>query len=72
MIRVTVLNGKYRYINADMIEFVESTPDTQIVMSNGRRVFVRESPEKIVELVVEYRRRCAASVEFASTACGVK
>lgn len=58
MILVTELHGNSRYINADMIEFVESNPETQVVMASGRRVFVREKPEDIVQRIVEFRRRC--------------
>ncbi len=58
MIRVTELHGKARYINADMIEFVECNPETQLVMNNGRRVFIQETPEQLVDLVVAYKQRC--------------
>ena len=58
MIRVTELHGKGRYINADMIEFIESNPETQLVMNNGRRVFVQETPEQLVDLVIAYKQRC--------------
>ncbi len=58
MIRVTELHGKGRYINADMIEFIESNPETQLVMTNGRRIFVQETPEDIIALVVAYKQRC--------------
>jgi flagellar protein FlbD len=59
MIRVTELHGKGRYINADMIEFIESNPETQLVMNNGRRVFVQETPEQLVDLVIAYKQRCS-------------
>ncbi|MBI3985837.1 MAG: flagellar FlbD family protein [Lentisphaerae bacterium] len=59
MIRVKDLHGKQLYINVDMIEFLEANPDTQIVMNDGRRVFVRETPEDIVELIVAYKQRCS-------------
>ncbi len=59
MIRVKDLHGKQLYINVDMIEFLEANPDTQIVMNDGRRVFVRETPEDIVELIIAYKHRCS-------------
>lgn len=58
MIRVRDLHGKQLYINVDMIEFLEANPDTQIVMNDGRRVFVRETPEDVVELIIAYKQRC--------------
>ena len=59
MIRVTELHGKGRYINADMIEFIESNPETQLVMTNGRRIFVQETPEEIIGMVIAYKQRCS-------------
>jgi len=44
MIRITDLQGKEHYVNAELIELVESTPDTQIVLTTGHRIFARESP----------------------------
>ena len=58
MIQVTDLQGKEHYVNADMIEFVESTPDTQIVLASGHRLFAQESPAEIAERVLDYRRAC--------------
>lgn len=60
MIRITDLHGKSRYVNADLIQFIDSAPDTQLVMSDGRRIFVREAPEAVVDLVVGYKQRCNA------------
>lgn len=43
-------------INADMIEYIESNPDTLIVLSNGKKIVVKEDMEKIIELIIEYKR----------------
>jgi len=45
-------------INADLIEFVERTPDTLISTTTGKKLMVRESVEEVMEKVVAYRRRC--------------
>lgn len=58
MIATTDLHGKVMFINADLIECVESTPDTQVVLTNGHRFYVTEKPEEIAARVVEYRRSC--------------
>lgn len=58
MIAVTDLHGKHEYVNAELIERVQSTPDTQIVLTNGHRIYVTESPEEIAERVIAYRGRC--------------
>ncbi|MEJ2635707.1 MAG: flagellar FlbD family protein [Calditrichia bacterium] len=58
MITVTKINDTPITINAEMIEFIESTPDTIITMTNGKKVFVKESVDEVVERVVRYRQRC--------------
>ena len=44
-------------VNADLIETVEATPDTVIKLTTAKKLIVPETPEEIVALVVEYRRR---------------
>jgi flagellar protein FlbD len=58
MIAITDLRGTLRYVNAELVECVEATPDTQILLSNGHRYFARERPAEVVERILEYRRAC--------------
>ena len=60
MIRLTRLGGQALYLNSDLIEFMEATPDTIIVMTSGKRVIVIEQPSEVVKRIVEYRRRIVA------------
>lgn len=57
MIICSDLHGRPLYINPDLLERIEVTPDTQLIFVNGKRMYVTESPETIVERVIEYRRR---------------
>lgn len=57
MITLRRINGERFTINADLIETVESTPDTVIRLVNGHRYVVAEPMDEIVDLVVEYRRQ---------------
>ncbi len=57
MIQVRRINGERFTINADLIETVESTPDTVIRLVNGHRYVVSEPMDEIVDLVVKYRRK---------------
>ncbi|MFN0059553.1 MAG: flagellar FlbD family protein [Planctomycetota bacterium] len=57
MIRVTKLNGKELLLNAELIKFVEETPDTVITLINNERVLVAEKLDKIIERVIDYGRR---------------
>ncbi len=56
MIKLTRLNGKEMLINAELIKFVESTPDTLIWLTDGDRLNVLETPEQVVKAVLDYRR----------------
>ena len=58
MISVTDLHGKELYVNAEMIESVQATPDTQILLSNGHRFYADAAPEDVVRSIIEYRRQC--------------
>jgi len=44
-------------VNADLIEFLEATPDTMISTTTGKKILVLESVEEVVEKVVQYKRR---------------
>jgi flagellar protein FlbD len=56
MIAVTRLDGGAMVINAELIETIELTPDTLISMSNGDKLYVRESLDELVELVIRFKR----------------
>jgi len=55
MIHVTRLNGVRFVVNAELIEQVESTPDTVLTLTTGNNILVRESIEEIEKKVVAYR-----------------
>ena len=59
MILLTQLNGDQVYVNPNLIEIVESKPDTVISLTNGKKLIVRESPSDIVRLFTEYAARVA-------------
>lgn len=62
MIKLTRLNDKEMVINAEMIEFVEATPDTLISLESGKKIMVMEPVEEVIELVIEYKRSCAQTI----------
>ncbi|MFN8057672.1 MAG: flagellar FlbD family protein [Vicinamibacterales bacterium] len=57
MIALTRLNGVAVVVNVDLITWVERHPDTVVSLANGDKLFVRESPEEIVEKVVGFKRQ---------------
>lgn len=56
MIELTRLNDNPLILNADLIETIESTPDTVITLTTGKKVMVLESVSEVREKVLEYRR----------------
>lgn len=56
MISVTRLNGKLFYVNCDLIEFMEETPDTIITMTTGKKVVVKESVSDLINSIQEFKR----------------
>ena len=56
MIQVTRLNGKGLVLNAELIQFIEATPDTVITLLNHEKIVVKESSDQVVERVLQYRR----------------
>jgi flagellar protein FlbD len=56
MIRLTRLNQKPLVVNAELIKFVEETPDTVITLRDNEKILVRESAETVIERVIEYSR----------------
>jgi flagellar protein FlbD len=57
MIRLTRLNRSPVVLNSDLIEHIEETPDTVIMLTTGQIVRVRESASQVVDRIVEFRRR---------------
>lgn len=57
MIRITRLNKTELIVNADLIEFIEATPDTIITLTTGQKLIASEPVEEIIERVIAFRRR---------------
>lgn len=56
MIELTRLNEVKFSINPELIEIVETTPDTVITLTTGRKFIVKESRQEIKNLVLSYKR----------------
>jgi flagellar protein FlbD len=69
MIKVTRLNRTCLVLNSDLIEFIESAPDTVITLTNDRKLTVQESVEEVVEKVRAWRRSLA-SPDFPNCVAG--
>lgn len=57
MVCVSRLNGKTFYINPDLIEFIEETPDTVITTTTGKKVIVEEAADEVFERIIAYKQK---------------
>lgn len=62
MIELTRLNGVKFSINSDLIEIIETTPDTVITLTTGRKLIVKESRQEVKNLVLSYKRDIYANL----------
>ena len=64
MIPVTAIEGVAILIDVDEIAAIESTPETVIVLADGRRMVAADSPESLVRRISRERaRRVARNAE---------
>ena len=56
MIRLTRLNHVPVVLNADLIEFIDTTPDTVITLTTAQKLVVLESADEVIDRVIEFRR----------------
>jgi flagellar protein FlbD len=57
MILVTRLNGTQFYVNAELIQYIEPTPDTVITLTNNNKLIVKDKAQDVVEKVIEYQQK---------------
>ena len=57
MIELTRLNNEKIVVNADLIEFLERTPDTLVTTSTGKKLMVKETIDEVVEKVIAFHHR---------------
>jgi flagellar protein FlbD len=56
VIELTRLNNKPLFVNADLIKFVEASPDTLVTLISGEKLVVLETTEEIRARFVAFRR----------------
>lgn len=57
MIQLTRFDKNPFYINAELILFLEATPDTVVTLTDGKKIRVLEGIEDIIDRIVEFKRR---------------
>ena len=65
MILVTRINKVSQfYVNEDMIEFIEETPDTILSLNTGKKIAIMETAIDVVEKIREEKIRIRRATEF--------
>ena len=69
MIQLTRLNNSPLIVNSDLIKFIERSPDTVITLINSEKILVRESAEKVLERIVDFRRTVLQGLYPTASQC---
>jgi len=65
MILVTRINKVTQfYVNEDMIEFIEETPDTMLSLNTGKKIAVMETAIEVVERIRDEKIRIRKASQF--------
>lgn len=51
LIELTKMDTRKILVNSALIETVEATPDTVLILYSGRKLIVKESPEEIIRII---------------------
>lgn len=60
MITVTRLNGPQLAVNPDLIQRIESTPDTILTLIDGSKYVIAESPAEVADRIITFRAMVVA------------
>ncbi len=63
MIPLTKLSNQAFVLNAELIKFIESTPDTLVTLTTGERILVKESTDEVIRRAVAYGRMLRRLIE---------
>jgi flagellar protein FlbD len=65
MILLKRLNGTPFWLNAELIEQIESAPDTVITLTTGNNIIVQEPANFVIEKIIEYRKKIFSNPEMS-------
>ena len=60
MIELSRLNGKVFYLNHNLIEIFELSPDTVIKLTDGTKYVVREKVDELLGKIISFNRQVFA------------
>lgn len=56
MIKLTRGDGKEIVLNAELIQYVEASPDTIITLTTNQKLIVKEKIDEVVRRVINYKK----------------
>ena len=60
MILLTRLNGSTFAVNPDLVERIQESPDTTVVLVDGTTFIVTETIDDVIDSIADYRARVIA------------
>ncbi len=66
MIALRRLNGEEFILNSDLIETIESTPDTVITLTTGKKIMVGNGLEEVVRKAIKYKQLCGQALQVVN------
>jgi flagellar protein FlbD len=70
MILLTRLNGDEIYLNPDLIERIETAPDTIVSLVDGKKYVAIEDPHELINRIVAFRAAVLVAAEAEAAASG--
>lgn len=67
MIRLTRLDGREFILNCDLIEFIESVPDTLITLRTEKKMLVKEPLKEVLSRILEFKQSIFSQPFFQSS-----
>ncbi len=56
MVQVSRLNGKSYYVNPNLIETIEETPDTVITLTTEKKLIIKEKVTEVISRILKYNQ----------------
>ena len=57
MIKLTKLNKTQFILNCELIETIESTPDSVVTLTNGKKYVVLEEVDEIIDKIILFKKQ---------------
>jgi len=57
MVELTKLNGVAFVLNSNLIETIETIPETKVTLTTGKYFLVQEMPQDVVNRVIAYNQK---------------